>query len=190
MALNVKNPSLLSPAMLTRRIMTNSLTFYVGECVLSYSAGVAAKGLAGAPILGVIVGFENADGSPIRPTQVTKGTTAYNGSVEQHTADSDNQTVAKRLAVICFDQTVLFSAEVSGTIGTTGTSDLPGAGIDIDSANTNYRRLLETTATRTAATITNFVTGANSQGTSYDPDDSTRLLVRINCSEAFSSKKG
>jgi hypothetical protein len=190
MAFNAVTGSKFDPAFLARRILTNSLAFSVGECVLSYAAGVAAKGVAGAPILGIIIGFEENDGRAIRPDQVQKGTTAYNGSVVSLTAASNNQTVAKRVAVVCFDPSVIWSAECNGTINTTATSGLPGAGIDVDSANTTYTRVLESTATRTAATITNFVIRANDNGTSYDPADSTRLLVSIQCSEIFSSKKG
>lgn len=190
MSFNAHTQSGLNPASLVRRIVKNSVTLNVGDCVLSYAAGVADVGLAGAPILGIVIGFENNDGSPIRPTQVTKGTTAYNGSVTQLVADSDNQTVAKKLAVICADQNVTWSAQVNGTINTTVSSGLPGFGIDVDSANTNYARVLETTATRTAATITNFWCVGNGQGSSTDPNDSTRLLVRISASEQLSSKKG
>jgi hypothetical protein len=110
--------------------------------------------------------------------------------VVSHVADSDNQTVAKRVAVICADPSVIWSAEVNGTINTTGSSGLPGAGIDIDSAGTDYGQVLETTATRTAATVTNFVTRGNKVGSSYDLDDTSRLLVSISCSEIFGSKKG
>jgi len=190
MALVAKTGTKFDPAFLVRRIMTNSLTFSVGEVVKSYTAGIAAKGVAGAVILGVVVGFENNDGSPIRPSQVTKGTSSYTGSVDSVTAAADNQTVAKQLAVVCADPSVIFSAQVNGTINTTATSGLPGCGIDVDSANTTYTRLLETTSTRTAATLTNFMTRGNDQGTSTDPEDTSRLLVSISASELLSSAKG
>ncbi len=179
-----------NPAFLVRRIIKNSVTLNVGDCVLSYAAGVADVGVAGAPILGIVVGFENAGGAQIQPAQVTKGTTAYSGVVNQVVAASDNQTNAKQVAVICADPSVRWSAAVNGTINTTVSSGLPGFGIDVDSANTSYGRVLETTATRTAATITNFVCAGNAVGTSTDPADSLRLLVNISASELFSSKKG
>lgn len=190
MAFVATTASNFNPAFLSRRIVKNSVTLNVGDCVLSYSAGVADVGVAGAPILGIVIGFENNDGSQIRPDGVTKSTTAYKGSVDQLVAASDNQTVAKKLAVICSDPSVVWSAQVNGTIGSTATSNLPGAGIDVDSSNTNYGRVLETTATRTAATITNFTLRGNGTGGSTDPNDATRLLVSISASEMFSSKKG
>lgn len=189
MAFNAVNSSGFNPSQLTRRIIANSVTLNVGDCVKSYSAGYADVGVAGAPILGIVVGFENAGGAQIRPDQVTKSTTAYPATVTQVVAAADNQTVAKQMAVICLDPSVTWSAAVSGTIGTNAASNLPGAGIDVNSANTSYGQLLESTATRTAATLTNFITVANMNGTAVDVNDSTRLLVRISCSEQASSAK-
>lgn len=190
MAFNAVTNSGFDPAQLTRRIIKNGVTLNIGDNAKSYSTGYADVGVAGAPTLGVVIGFENAGGAQIRPDQVTKGTTAYPATVTQVVAAADNQTVAKQMAVICIDPNVTWSAAVNGTIDTTAASGLPGAGIDTDSANTSYGRVLETTATRTAGTITNWMTVGNANGTSVDPSDSTRLLVRLSASEQSSSKKG
>ena len=172
------------PAFLTRRILFNSLTFSVGELVESISSGYAKKATAGTCALGIIVGFEGPNGALLPAPNVTPSTTAFNGSIESVTTAADNTTVDKKVAIVCFDPSVLWSAAVNGTIGTTASSQLPSVGIDIDSANTNYGRVLESTATRTPATKTNFMAfGA-------DPNDTTRLLVMLNCSEVFSSAKG
>ena len=190
MALVAQTQSGFSPANLCRRIVKNSVTLNVGDCVKSYTAGIAEAGVAGADILGIVIGFENVDGSQIRPSAVSKSTSSFAGSITQLVAASDNQTNAKQLAVICHDRSVTWSAAVNGTINTTATSGLPSCGIDIDSSNTNVSRVLESTATRTAATLTNFVTSGNNQGTSTDQNDVTRLLVRISASELSSSAKG
>lgn len=179
-----------NPAQLTRRILYNSLTFNVGELVESLTSGYAKHPTAGAAALGIIVGFEGPNGALLRSPDVTKSTTAYNGSVDTYTTASDNTTNAQVVAVVCFDPTVVWSAQCNGTPGTTNASNLPSAGINVDSADSNYDRVLESTATRTAATVTNFVTAGNSSATSLDPNDSTRLLVRLSCSEIASSKKG
>lgn len=190
MAFNAVTNSKFDPAYLVRRILTNSLTFNVGDCVLSYAAGILAKGVAAGPILGVIVGFENNDGSLIRPGAVVKGTTVFPGSINSVTAASDNQTNAKQLAIVCADPSVIWSAPVNGVINSTASSGLPGAGIDVDSAGTNYGQVLESTATRTATVISNFVLRGNKVGTSVDSANSSRLLVSIGSSELLSTKKG
>ena len=170
----------MDPAYLTDRILTNSVTWTVGEAVRSYTTGFAVKAAASEPILGIIVGFKNNDGSLIAPSANTKSTTAYTTSIESVTSASDNETVAKVKAVICCDVSSRWSAACNGTIGTTTASNLPGGKIDVDSSNTDYGRVLESTNTRTPGTDANFY----NWGT--DPSDSTRLIVSIAESELFS----
>jgi len=68
---------------------------------------------------------------------------------------------------------------VSGTIGTTVDSELPGARLDINSAGNNEDELLESTATRTISTpATHYSHGV-------DPNDSGNLLVSVNMSEMY-----
>lgn len=172
------------PAFLAYRILDNSTTFSVGELVESLSTGYAKKATAATASLGVIIAFADSANGPIALSGVTRGTTAYGGSIESQTTAADNTTAGRIQAVVCFDPSVLWSAEVNGTLGTTAASNLPGVGINVDSANTNYGRVLESTATRTPATKTNFV----SMGP--DPSAPTRLLVHLSCSEVFSSAKG
>lgn len=174
----------LDPAHLSYRIMYDSTTFAVGELVESLSSGYAKHATAATASLGVIVGFADSSNAPLVPPDVTKSTTAYAGSVTSVTTDSDNTTVAMKQAIVCSDPGVVWSAQVNGTINTTASSALPSVGIDVDSAGSNWGRVLETTATRTAATKTNFM------ALGRDPNDSTRLLVQLNCSELFSSAKG
>ena len=67
----------------------------------------------------------------------------------------------------------IWSVDVTGTIGSTVNSDRIGYRVDVDSAGGNYGNVLETTATRTEATVANFF------GYGTDPADATRLLVSI-----------
>ena len=74
------------------------------------------------------------------------------------------------------NQNSKYSAQVNGTLGTTASSNLPGCYIDVDSDNTTYTRLLESTAVRSG-----FKGNFYSHG--LDPNDSTRLIVSIHNSE-------
>ena len=182
MALIASNGTRLDPAQLVLVTLGASTTFTIGDLVESMTTGVALPADAASASLGVIVGLADASGAPLRSPDVTRSTVAYSGTVDSVLTDGTNSTGI--MAQVCFDQSVKWSAEVNGTIGTTNDSQLRGCGIDIDSANSNVGRVLETTATRTAATITNFY----SHG--VDPSDATRLLVSISCSEVFSSARG
>jgi len=149
---------------------------------MSYTTGFCPKAVAAGPILGIIIGFENANGQLIQPSQASKGTTAFTADIETVTAAADNQTNAQQVAVICCDPYTRWSAQVNGTLGSTNSSNLPGCRIDVDSANTNYGRVLESTATRTETTV------ANLYGWGADPDNSARLLVSICDSELFNHR--
>lgn len=183
MAFQAAQGTRLDPAFLDLRIMDNSTTFVVGELVESLSTGYAKHATAASPALGVIIGFVDAVAAPIQPDTVTRSTTAYPGAITSVATAADNTTVAMKQAIVSCDPGVLWSAAVNGTIGTTAASNLPSCGINVDSANSNWGRVLESTATRTAATVTNFMTEG------IDPNDSTRLLVRLSNSELFSSKR-
>jgi len=67
----------------------------------------------------------------------------------------------------------LYSVDVNWIIWTTADSDKLWCRIDVDSANTDYWTVLETTATRTVATAANFYSHW------VDEEDNTRLVVSI-----------
>lgn len=154
----------------------NSTVVAVGELVkLDTTVGFATNPSAAAPCFGIVVGFANSSGTPLSPSAYAAGSQT-SSDVQSFTFASDNQTVAKNVVLVETHELKVWSAQVNGTVGTTAHSDVIGAGLDVDSANSNYARVLETTATRTAATVTNFM------GLGTDPNDSTRILVKIRSS--------
>ena len=155
----------------------DSQTYEVGDAVKIYSTGEADLGVAATPIFGIIAAFVDASGIPLPDAAIAAGTAS---GVTQRSVTTDASNSDEYYALIDHSLDSIYSATVSGTLGTTNDSDLPGARIDVDSANTEYGQLLETTATRTIGTPANFY----SYG--VDPNDSTRLMVRIALSEQFS----
>jgi len=154
-------------------VITTSDVVAVGSVVETYSAGTAGYGAAAQPIKGIVHAIVDADGLPITNSTHTAGTA--------HSADNASVTGdGTQYVIIDTSESSLYSATVSGTIGTTVSSDSGFCKIDVDSSNTNYNQLLETTATRTIGTPANFY----SHG--VDPQDSTRLIVSIAMSEEAS----
>ena len=157
-------------------IIANSITINEGEAVKFDTNGFCTNGTAGAAIFGICIGFTQANGAPLIPASYVAGT-ATGTDVTQVVAASNNQTVNMYKAIIETSKLKKWSAQVNGTINTTVGSSQPGFRVDVDSANTNYGRVLETTATRTDGTIANFF------GWGLDPNDSTRFIVSIAASQ-------
>jgi len=156
---------------LTDPILINGTdTVTVGDAVEVYTNGKATNGAAATPIKGIVMAITDANGLPQLKGANVAGS-ANSPDTNSVTADGNDYVI--------IDTSVnsLYSAEVSGTLGTTVSSTLPGCKIDIDSANTDYGRLLESTATRTVGTPANFYSHK------VDPNDSTRLIVSIALSE-------
>lgn len=143
-------------------IITNSATIQIGDMVRSYVDGFVEVAVAARPILGVVVGVVDSKGLPIDPDS---------GTLDTYTVASDNETVDKKRAVVMTDRNAVFSGDVDGTIGTTNTSNLRGASLDLTDENS----IAETSAVRNAS--------AQLYGYGTDPDDSTNLLVSIMESE-------
>lgn len=118
-----------------------------------------------------------ADGTPINPTAYAAGT-ATSTDVQSVVAASDNQTVNKYVALVQVSPFQLWSVNVNGTLGTTADSPTAtdgaiGGWINVDSAGTNYARLLESTFSRTDGQDQNFFCWG------VDPADTTRYIVSI-----------
>lgn len=174
MAFNAFGPGTsVDHAELLEWIIDDSKTISVGDAVkLDTTSGYVSNATAGAPMLGIVVGFTNSVGGTLPGGTYVAGT-ATASDVVTVVATATNTTTDKKMAIIETSTKKKWSAAVNGTVGTTVHSNLIGAGIDVDSANTNYARVLESTATRTAATVTNFM------GWGVDPNDSTRIIVSI-----------
>ena len=158
--------------------MADSITAVVGELFKSYSQtdGSATHATAAVSIFGVLQGIVNKYGQPIPNTTITAGTAARPVVVSQATGAS-NVTNSTYWGLFLTDKNTKYSTTVSGTLGTTGNSNKRGCRIDVDSANTNYARVLESTATRTIGTA------AHLYSHGLDPLNSSRLLLSIALSE-------
>ena len=156
--------------------LANSQTVEVGDVIETYSTGKGTLGTAALPVLGVVVSLCDADGMPLPAPAVAAGTASGSDVRSQATG-----TGGAYYALVDVSKETIYSASVSGTLGTTGSSTLRGCWIDVNSANTEYGQLLETTATRVAHSATGSMGNFYSWG--VDPDDSTRLLVSIANSE-------
>jgi hypothetical protein len=154
----------------------DSETYTVGDCVKTYVNGYAQLPAAATPFLGVIHAIVDKNQLPIVVGSNVAGTAASPATTSVTTA-ANNTTTKTYWALVDSSVNSLYSAEVSGTLGTTVSSTLRGCRVDIDSATTDYGRLLETTATRTIGTPANFY----SHG--LDPNNSSRLIVSIAISE-------
>lgn len=159
-------------------LLYNSLTFEVGDAIKTYVVGYAQGAVKATPFKGVIHSICDKNGQPIVQGTHTAGS-ANTSDLTSVTTAADNTTTELYWALVDTATTSLYSAEISGTLGTTNSSTLMGARLDVDSDNTDYGRLVETTATRTIGTPANFY----SHG--LDPNDSTRLIVSIAMSEEY-----
>lgn len=171
----------------------NSLTIAVGEYVqIAKSGGTAGyltNGTANAAGLGIVVGFCDGSGIPLQPTAYAAGS-ATGTDVQSVTTASDNQTTFLKWALVEISPFKKFSASVNGTLGTTNNSPTSstkkvGGWVDVDSANSNYGRVLETTfiRARSAGTVQNFYVWG------VDPSDSTRLIVSLASHERIVEQK-
>ena len=148
-------------------IINNSEVVQIGDAVSLDSNGNIILHTAGVPVLGILAAvFKN--GLQVDPDS---------GTTDTWTVTATNETVNQMYAIVDVSTDSVYSAAVTGTIGTTATSGNAGAYIDA----TDENDLSETSATRTRATSGTFVT----LGT--DPNNSARLLVSINESQLCSA---
>lgn len=151
-----------SAPVLVRVIIDNSDVVQLGDAVKVYNAGNAEIATAGAPIAGFVHAVVDANGLQPAPDS---------GTTDTWTVESDNETDKQLAVLIDMDLDSIYSGDVDGTIGTTGTSNKQGCSLDLTDENS----IAETSATRTAT--------AQLYGWGTDPDDSGNLLVSIKESE-------
>ena len=145
-------------------VIANSQTVTRGDAVQIDGDGfVIPAGTSGA-ILGIVNDIITERGTPV----VTDGTTgaelgSYNGT---YTTASDNETVAKVRVQVNLSSEDIYSAELDAAAGTTAGSDEIGATFALADED-----VLDESSVNTG---TQFISlGA-------DPDDSARILVKIN----------
>jgi len=135
------------------RQLGNSITAAIGMCMKTYDqdGGKATYGVAAQPILGILHQITDASYNPIVNATHTPGTAKRSIVASQATG-----TGGTYYCFIDASRFSRFATTVSGTLGTTNYSDDPDCRIDVNSANTTYTEVLETTATRTIGTPANF----------------------------------
>lgn len=153
-------------------LLANSQTVSVGDFIETFTTGKGVLLVAAKHALGSVVAIVDAKGMPIKQANPVAGTAS---GVDLQTVATG--TGASTYVIVDISQDTVYSAQVNGTLGTTVSSTLRGCHINVDSANTDYGRVLESTATRTKGVEANFY----SHG--VDTKDSTRLLVSIAMSE-------
>jgi len=157
---------------LEKVLLANSQTVEVGDAIEMYTTGKGTLATAAHFVGGIVHALCDASGLPLGSSDPVAGTAS--GVDTRSIATS---TTGVYYALVDFGTDSIYSASVSGTLGTTASSNLPGCHIDINSAGTEYGQLLESTATRTEGVEANFYSWG------VDPNDSTRLLVSIAMSE-------
>jgi len=163
-------------SVLSRGIIANSAIIAVGEAVTLNSTGFVTNCVAQQTVLGIVVGFAKPDGTPLAPSAYVAGT-ATQSDVQSVVADADNTTVDRTRAIVETSEDKVWSVNVNGTLGTTASSPTAvgriGGWVDVDSAGSNYSRVLESTFSRTETGDENFFCWG------VDPESTGRLLVSI-----------
>jgi len=149
--------------------LANSQTVRVGDVIETYTTGLGVLQVAAHHVGGVVDALCDVNGYSVETSNPVAGTAS---GVDTRSVATGTAGIS--YALVDFSPLTIYSAPSTGTIGTTATSNLRGAHIDIDS---DKGKVLESTATRTEGVEANFY----SHG--VDPNDSTRLLVSIAMSE-------
>lgn len=161
-------------------VIDNTVTTGIGYA-MNFRTGVAVATTATTAIGGIVVDIldkkgNGVFGSTLRETGAASITVDAPNSGVIVTGGS-NTTVDLLVARLNTSKKVIYSADVTGTINTTGTSSTLGGWFMVASA----LAVDETTHTRTIAT------GGQLKGWGADPENITRVLVSINASEVWDS---
>lgn len=142
-------------------LIKNSATVQIGDMVTMNDAGFIARVAETEPVLGVVIGVAQKAGIIVEPDS---------GTTDTFTMASDNQTVAMKYAIIDVSPYTIYSANVTGTIGTTVASGRPLAWCDV----TDQNDIKETSCSRT------ITAGGQVLSLGTDPDNTARLLCVLN----------
>lgn len=152
-----------TPPQLT--VIVNSGVVQLGDKVEWNSSGFIVGGAAssvGTEPVGLVVGVATSGGIAVDPDAGTQDT---------FTVANDNQTVAKKYAIIDISNNTLYSVGADAVLGTNTGSDLPG--YSMDALGSDGAQLDESSSETS-------VTGAVSfHSWGVDPDDSTRVIVNM-----------
>lgn len=172
MALNFKRTVGGVGRKMEKVLLANSQTVEVGDVIETYTTGKGVLGLAALPLLGVVDSICDKDGLPFKSSNPVAGSASGTDTRSKATG-----TGGDVYAMVDVSKSSIYSASVSGTLGSTNSSTLRGYWIDINSAGGEYGQVLETTATREHSSDS--AGQANFYCHGLDSDDSTRVLVSI-----------
>lgn len=144
-------------------IIANSIVLVLGDAVKSASGFLTNASVTTAAIAGIVVAVVDKNGLPIDPDS---------GTADSYTTASDNQTVAKKYAIIDESPFTIYSFKIDATPGTTTGSNLRNYYCDF----ADKTQLSESSSATTAKVIRTL---------GVDPDDATRILGTINKPEAL-----
>jgi len=151
-------------------IINNSATITIGDVVKTDANGNIVVCTTGDAVLGIVISVAK-NGIAVD---------ADSGTAGDYTVASDNETVAKKYAVVDVSSLSMYSASQDGTAGGTANSNKRGALVNI----ADETQLDESTASRT------YTSGGQFYTWGADPADSTRLIVSINETETFQGSAG
>lgn len=144
-------------------IIANSITVIVGQAVKSASGFLTNASVTSAAIAGIIVAVVDANGLPVTPDS---------GTIDSYTMASDNQTVAKKYAIIDESPFTIYSFLADAAPGVTTGSNLRNYYADFADSG----QLGEST-TATSNKVIRLL--------GVDPEVSTRILGTINKPECL-----
>lgn len=149
-------------------IIANSEVVQIGDALEWDADGfLIAKNTAASAVAGILVSVAKAGDISVDPDA---------GTLDTWTVDSDNETVDKYYALMDISPYSLYSVGADATLGTTTGSNL--AGYFFDTPTNDETQLDESTS---SATTGNFFS------LGVDPEDSTRVIVKINELSGFAS---
>lgn len=144
-------------------IIANSITVTLGDAVKSATGFLTNASVTSAAIAGIIVAVVDKNGLPIDPDS---------GTADSYTTASDNQTNAKKNAIIDESPFTIYSFKIDAAPGVTTGSNL----------RNYYADFADKTQLSESSTAT---TGKVVRLLGVDPEDSTRVLGTINKPEAL-----
>jgi len=164
------------PSMVHEHIIDNSDTVIVGDMVKLRNGNLEVT-TAGGAVHGVIVDIVDKKGNSISGSVAEVGSATVTGAAGQETVvvAADNETVDLIACKVETSKYAIFSGSVTGTMNTTSSSNKAGGWVSVADQND----IDETTHSRTITDVREL------KNWGADPDDSSRMLVSINHSEAW-----
>lgn len=175
--------SFIGHPILIEGLIDDSEEIEPGDAVTAVAKGYVEIAAAGESVLGIVTAIRDSRGRTLLPERDTAAelgdATIASGVL---TAGSDNTTDNKHYAIVDVSPFTRWSADFTGTLGTTANSGRGFCFADL----TDENDIAESTATR-GGTAQFYVWGTNTNATNpaTDPNSTTKVIVSISESEPF-----